>query len=183
MLADLGCADLKWHDERIRWKQRPIDESVHNCTIQYRPPDMLSGSLRFGPDLDLWSLGCVAAELFLREPLFQPRRPSVGKERRVLDMHFEILGTPAMDSSTYAWMKALPFFAKLYAARRPPTYPYQWPPTRLRGCQAQLEDFVRRTLQWHPQERLTAASASQHEFVSSRALSVTVSVAKGKQRG
>ncbi len=93
MLADLGCADLKWHDERIQWKQRPTDESVHICTSQYRPPDMLLGSLRFGPDLDLWSLGCVAAELFLREPLFQPRR-IISKERSLLDTHFEFLGTP-----------------------------------------------------------------------------------------
>ena len=40
---------------------------------------------------------------------------------------------------------------------------------------------MRQTLQWHPQERLTVASASEHEFVSSRALSVAVSVAKGKK--
>ncbi len=163
MLADLGCADLKWHDERVQCKQRPTDESVHNCMSQYRPPDMLLGSLRFGPDLDLWSLGCVAAELFLREPLFQPRR-TTNKERLILDTHFEILGTPAMDSSTYAWMKSLPFFAKLYAARRPTTYPYQWPPTRLRGCQAQLADFVRQALQWHLQERLTATSTRVREL-------------------
>ena len=129
MLADLGCADLKWHDERIQWKHRPRYESVRICTSQDRPPDMLLGSLRFGPDLDLWSLGCVAAELFLREPLFQLRRPS-SKERSVLDTRFEILGTPAMDSSTYAWMTSLPFFAKFYAgdARRLPAYPLQWPP-------------------------------------------------------
>ncbi len=183
MLADLGCADLKWHDERIQWKQRPTDESVHICTSQYRPPDMLLGSLRFGPDLDLWSLGCVAAELFLREPLFHSKRASANKERHILETHLEILGTPPMDSSTYAWMKSLPLFAKFDAVRRLPAYPCQWPPTRLRGCQAQLADFVRQTLQWHPQERLTAASASQHEFVSSRALSVIVSVAQGKTRG
>ncbi len=127
MLADLGCADLKWHDERIQWKQRPTDESVHICTSQYRPPDMLLGSLRFGPDLDLWSLGCVAAELFLREPLFHPKRASASKERHILETHLEILGTPPMDSSTYAWMNPMPFFAKFYAARRPPAYLYKWP--------------------------------------------------------
>ena len=94
MLADLGCADLKWHDERIQWKQRPTDESVHICTSQYRPPDMLLGSLRFGPDLDLWSLGCVAAELLLREPLFHPKRAYDNKERHIFATHLEILGTP-----------------------------------------------------------------------------------------
>ncbi len=93
MLADLGCADLKWHDERIQWKQRPTDESVHNCTSQYRPPDMLLGSLRFGPDLDLWPLGCVAAELFLREPRCQPRtRANNNKELCIFATHLETRG-------------------------------------------------------------------------------------------
>ena len=55
---------------------------------------MLLGSLRFGPDLDLWSLGCVAAELFLREPLFQPKGTEL-PERSLLDAHFAFLGTPS----------------------------------------------------------------------------------------
>ena len=181
MLADLGCADLKWHDERIQWKQRPTDESVHICTGQYRPPDMLLGSLRFGPDLDLWSLGCVAAELSLREPLFHPKRAYDNKERHIFATHLEILGTPPRGSSTYAWLTSLPLFEKFYKDRLP-AFPCKWPPHRLRGCQPQLLDFVRQTLRWLPQERLTAASASQHEFLSSRALSVSVSVAPGKKR-
>ncbi len=119
MLADLGCADLKWHDERIQWKQRPTDVSVHLCTIQYRPPDMLLGSLRFGPDLDLWALGCVAAELLLREPLFNPKRTYVSKERHIFATHLEILGTPPRGSSTYAWMASLPLFEKFYKERLP----------------------------------------------------------------
>ena len=143
---------------------------------------MLLGSLRFGPDLDLWSLGYVAAELFLREPLFQPNWKEL-PERSLLDAHFAFLGTPPRDTSTNAWMKSLPFVENFYdrdARRLPENVPAGWPPTRLRCCQPQLADFVRQTLQWHPQERLTAASASLHSFVSSRALSVTVAVAKGK---
>ena len=97
MLADLGCAVLKRHDERIQWRQRPpTDVSVRICTSLYSPPDMLLGSLRFGPELDLWSLGCVAAELFLREPLFHPKRAYDNKERHVFVTHLEILGTPPM---------------------------------------------------------------------------------------
>ena len=101
MLADLGCAELKWPDERIHWKQRPTDESVHICTSQYRPPDMLLCSLRFGPDSDLWSLGCVAAELFPREPLFHPKRACDNKERYISATQLEILGTPPMGCPFY----------------------------------------------------------------------------------
>ena len=80
-------------------------------------------------------------------------------------------------------MESLPFVESIYGKeghRLPAKAPPEWPPKRLRGCPPQLADFVRQTLQWHPQERLAAASISVHLFVSSRALSVTVAVAKGK---
>ena len=158
------------------------------CTVHYRAPDMLLGSERFGPDLDMWSLGCVGAELFLREPLFQPKKGKQA-EHSILDAQFAFLGAPRkslphiFDTSTHAWIKSLPFVEKFYgknARHLPAKEPPQWPPERLRGCPPQLADFVQQTLQWQPQERLAAASASLHSFVSSRALSVTVAVAKGK---
>ncbi len=57
---------------------------------------------------------------------------------------------------------------------------YEWPPARLRDCPPEWADFVRQTLRWQPQERLTAASASRRSFLSRPALSVPVAVAKGK---
>ena len=182
VLADLGCAELVWPEERLLWKPRPSDQAVPICTVQYRAPDMLLGSQRFGPDLDLWSLGCVAAELFLREPLFQPKRPAQGKElleRDVLNLHFAFLGAPHRDSRTHAWMKSLPFVETFYgkgARQLPADAALESPPERLRGCPAQLTDFVQQTLRWHPEERPTAASASLHSFVGSRPLSVTASL-------
>ena len=182
VLADLGSAEVAMPDQRFLWKPEPSDATVPVCTVTYRAPDMLLGSLRFGPDLDMWSLGCVAAELFLREPLFRPRGGSRQlPELSILDAHFELLGAPP--TSTLAWMKSLSFSEKFYAkdARRfPAKEPGEWPPERLRGCPPELADFVKQTLQWRPQERLAAASASLHSFVKSRALSVTVAVQKGK---
>ena len=43
-----------------------------------------------------------------------------------------------------------------------------------------LEDFVRQVLKWHPQERLSAASASLHSFVTSPPLSVSLGLGMGK---
>ena len=182
VLADLGCAELATPDSRFLWKPKPSETYLPFCTAQYRSPDILLGSQRFGPDLDLWSLGCMAAELFLRKPLFQPKggKPT---ERSLLEEHFAFLGTPPSGSRTSEWMKSLPFVENFYgkdAQRLEAKAPPEWPPKTLRDCPPQLADFVRQTLQLHPQERLTAASASLHSFVSSRALSVTVAVAKGK---
>ena len=127
----------------------------------------------------------MAAELFLREPLFQPKGDEL-PERSLLDAHFAFLGTPPTDTSTHAWMKSLPFFEMLYGKdgqRLPAKAPPSWPPERLRNCPQEFADCVQQTLQWHRQERPAAASASLHSFVSSRALSVTVVVEKGKKTG
>jgi len=40
-------------------------------TRWYRPPEILFGSRFYGEKVDVWSLGCIFAELILRRPLFQ----------------------------------------------------------------------------------------------------------------
>ena len=98
MLSDIGCAVLAWPDERLVRKRPPSDLTVPICTVHYRAPDMLLGHERFGPDLDMWSLGCVAAELFLREPLFQlegEKQKNAALSMRTLLSWGRRLGTPA----------------------------------------------------------------------------------------
>ena len=69
VLSDLGNAELA--DPRQRWKQKvDVHGSVKVCTAEYRPPDLFLGNANFDQALDMWSLGCVAAELVLRSPLF-----------------------------------------------------------------------------------------------------------------
>ena len=67
-------AEMAYPDERLRAKPT-LDQKVLVCTDAYRPPNVLLGEVRYGPDLelghlDMWSLGCVAAELVLRRVLF-----------------------------------------------------------------------------------------------------------------
>ena len=39
-------------------------------TRRYRPPEILFGAKQYGPSIDIWSAGCILAELLLRVPLF-----------------------------------------------------------------------------------------------------------------
>lgn len=39
-------------------------------TRWYRPPEILFGAKYYGEKVDVWSIGCIFAELFLRKPLF-----------------------------------------------------------------------------------------------------------------
>ena len=113
MLADLGNAQLANPEDRL-W-QKLGDMTVGLCTPEYCSPDVLLGNPSFGPDLDMWSLGCVAAELFRRDVLFKvtpdSRSPS---EPAFLEAHFAFLGFP--ERKQMEWLKSLPFFQEFYGS-------------------------------------------------------------------
>lgn len=55
---------------------RPFEVSrklyTHNVTVLwYRSPEVLLGTSKYTPKIDVWSIGCIFAELFLQRPLFQ----------------------------------------------------------------------------------------------------------------
>ena len=73
--------------------------SNENMTTQvvtrwYRPPELLLGCRNYSFSVDMWSVGCVMAEMFLRVPLF-----SGESDIQQLDLIFKALGTP--DSSYF----------------------------------------------------------------------------------
>ena len=39
----------------------------------YRPPELLLGAEVYGPAVDMWSVGCILAELIGRRPIFPGR--------------------------------------------------------------------------------------------------------------
>ena len=55
---------------------RTFDEPLRNdytplvITLFYRPPELLMGTSTYGPEVDIWSIGCIFAELITREQLF-----------------------------------------------------------------------------------------------------------------
>lgn len=40
-------------------------------TLWYRAPELLLGAEEYGPEIDVWSIGCVFGELLVKEPLLQ----------------------------------------------------------------------------------------------------------------
>ena len=99
-------------DHRSFGKEADLDKlTVPVCTAAYRAPDVLLGNCNFGRDLDVWSLGCVAAELFLRRPLFRADQvdgSGKGSQRQIelliLDAQFRVLGAPPPESRPEKWM-------------------------------------------------------------------------------
>lgn len=65
-IADFGLANILDPKDK-----QPLTSRV--VTLWYRPPELLLGSTDYEPSVDLWSVGCVFAELFFGEPILQGR--------------------------------------------------------------------------------------------------------------
>jgi len=84
-LADFGLA-------RFYQKRRRSDYTNRVITLWYRPPELLFGATIYGPEVDMWSAGCIMLELFTKKPVFQGN-----EEIHQLDTIYRVIGTPTPD--------------------------------------------------------------------------------------
>ncbi|XP_031741619.1 protein IMPAIRED IN BABA-INDUCED STERILITY 1 isoform X2 [Cucumis sativus] len=148
-LADFGLANVI----NSRNKQALTSRVV---TLWYRPPELLMGSTDYGLTVDLWSIGCVFAELHLGKPLLKGRT-----EVEQLHKIFKLCGSPPEEF----WKKTkLP-----HAAMFKPQHAYEsslsekckeFAPTAL----SLLESF----LAIEPYKRGTASSALMSEYFKTK---------------
>ena len=68
----------------------PVKNYTHEVvTLWYRPPDVLLGNKIYGTTVDMWSIGCIFAEMVSGKALF-----TGNSEEDQLKKIFEIKGTP-----------------------------------------------------------------------------------------
>jgi cyclin-dependent kinase len=134
----------------------PVRSYTHEVvTLWYRAPDVLLGSRKYSTPVDIWSVGCICAEMANGRPLVAGT-----SEEDQLDRIFRLLGTPSVQD--FPGIVELPEFSP----DRFPPYP---PP---RGGLASLVptldplgvDLLNRMLQYDPARRITAQAALDHQF-------------------
>ncbi|KAJ0454719.1 putative protein-serine/threonine kinase CMGC-CDK-CRK7-CDK9 family [Helianthus annuus] len=81
-IADFGLANFFDNKNKQQLTNRVV-------TLWYRPPELLLGSTSYGPCVDMWSVGCVFAELFNGKPILKGRT-----ELEQLHKIFKLCGTP-----------------------------------------------------------------------------------------
>ncbi|KAK6182715.1 hypothetical protein SNE40_010337 [Patella caerulea] len=128
-------------------------------TLLYRAPEVMYG-IPFGSEVDMWSLGCILAELFLTVPLFDgknkndilnkisellgPFPSDVFQRGKFYDEFHEFIGKCKQDDTTLILLK------------------------HLDGCcDYTFANFLCGLLKYDPDERLTPIQALQHPFLGS----------------
>ena len=72
----------------------PVRSYTHEVvTLWYRAPDVLMGSRKYSTPVDIWSCGCIFAEMINGKALF----PGNNDDSQLLKI-FKILGTPSPES-------------------------------------------------------------------------------------
>ena len=81
-LADFGLARL--------YGTPKTHLSPQAITLWYKPPELLLLAREYSSAADMWSVGCIFAELLLRRPFLQGNMTDISQ----LDTIFTVFGTP-----------------------------------------------------------------------------------------
>jgi cyclin-dependent kinase 3 len=145
-IADFGLA---------RAFQIPMHTYTHEVvTLWYRAPEILLGEKHYSPAVDLWSVGCIMAELARGKVLFRGDT-EIGQLYEI----FQILGTPADVNGLWPGVSRLPDYSNMFP---------KWEPKDLAAKMPMLDrdgiDLMSKLLKYHPAERISARQALQHPF-------------------
>ncbi|KAJ3416194.1 negative regulator of the PHO system [Chytridiales sp. JEL 0842] len=121
-------------------------------TLWYRAPDVLLGSRNYSTSIDIWSAGCIMAEMYSGKPMF----PGKTNEDQLMKI-FKLLGTPT--EATWPHVSELPEYKKNF-----PAYPPQSLATKLPMLEPLALDLLQRMIQYQPQLRISAKDALQHPY-------------------
>ncbi|XP_048517024.1 glycogen synthase kinase-3 beta isoform X3 [Dendroctonus ponderosae] len=122
------------------------------CSRYYRAPELIFGAIDYTTRIDVWSAGCVLAELLLGQPIF-PGDSGVDQLVEII----KVLGTPTKDQIKemnpnytefkFPQIKSHPW-QQVFRARTPP----------------EAIELVARLLEYTPSVRITPLEACAHPF-------------------
>ena len=129
--------------------------SLEIQTLWYKAPEALLGETRYGCGVDIWSLGCIFAEMLTGEILFQGDS-EIGQIFKI----FNVLGSPSCEDSD--WKEAMNF----------PEYKISYPKFKGTGIRSivsnitddLLLDLLEKMLALNPMKRICADQCLNHPF-------------------
>lgn len=140
----------------------------------YRSPEVILG-MSYGLPIDMWSLGCILAELYTGVPIFPGEN-----EQEQLACIMEVFGPPEKHLIEKSTRKKLFFdsvgkprltVSSKGRRRRPSSKTLQ---QALKCDDEAFLDFIARCLRWDPDRRIKPEEAVRHEFITGQKTSVPI---------
>ncbi|XP_067891851.1 cyclin-dependent kinase 2-like isoform X5 [Heterodontus francisci] len=131
----------------------PVRTYTHEVvTLWYRAPEILMGCKFYSTAVDVWSIGCIFAEMVTRKPLF-PGDSEIDQLFRI----FRTLGTP--NESVWPGVTQLPDYKANF-----PRWIRQDFNKILPNLDIDGKDLLMQMLQYDPNKRISAKVAISHRF-------------------
>jgi len=169
LLCDPRRADIRVIDFGSSCK---TDEKVYTYIQSrfYRSPEVILGS-EYGLGIDMWSFGCILAELYTGYPIFPGEN-----EQEQLACIMEIFGPPSREVIEKSTRRKLFFDSALKPRvtvsskgrrRRPSSKSLQ---AAIKCDDEPFLDFISQCLRWDPDRRLKPDQAMNHPFITHEAV-------------
>eukprot|EP00929_Paragymnodinium_shiwhaense_P003976 TRINITY_DN104685_c0_g1_i1.p1 TRINITY_DN104685_c0_g1~~TRINITY_DN104685_c0_g1_i1.p1 ORF type:complete len:402 (+),score=65.12 TRINITY_DN104685_c0_g1_i1:131-1336(+) len=151
-ICDYGLARVRYPDDVFA--TCPMTEYI--CTRWYRALEVLSSWSDFGKPIDIWSTGCIFAEMLRRKPLFPGKNT-----QHQLQLVISCLGTPEKEV-----LKKIPnekcrkFIENLPASNGRPFE------EAVSTASPEALDVLRKSLVYNPEKRITAEQTLEHPYLA-----------------
>ncbi|KAK9077725.1 hypothetical protein SSX86_006062 [Deinandra increscens subsp. villosa] len=148
-IADFGLASFFDPNHK-----QPMTSRV--VTLWYRPPELLLGATDYGVGVDLWSAGCILAELLAGKPIM-PGRTEVEQLHKI----FKLCGSPSEEYWKKSKLPHATIFKPQQSYKRCIAETFKnFPPSSL--------PLIDTLLAIDPAERQTATAALRSEFFTTK---------------
>jgi len=121
-------------------------------TLWYRAPELLLGQQKYSASVDMWSVGCIMAELSSRRALF-PGDSEIDQLFKI----FRVLGTP--DEASWPGVTSLPDYQSFFP---------RWAGAPVTQAAPRLSalagDLLKKLVMYQPSRRLSAHGALMHPY-------------------
>jgi len=158
LLLDANC-DLKICDfglARTSTETGFLTEYV--VTRWYRSPELLLCCENYTSAIDMWSVGCIFAEILLRKPLF-PGRDYIDQLKVIIAK----LGTPIHEDTKFIKSNRAISFIRGLPHSQPGNFRSLFNP----DTNPEALDLIEKMLQFNPAKRITVGEALAHPYLSS----------------
>ncbi|KAJ1837657.1 glycogen synthase kinase 3, partial [Coemansia sp. RSA 2703] len=122
------------------------------CSRYYRAPELIFGATNYTGRIDIWSAGCVMAELYMMQPLF-PGESGIDQLVEII----KVLGTPSKE-------QIRTMNPNYMDHRFPQIKPHPFVRLFRNRASAEALDLIENLLQYTPTRRLSAIQAMAHPF-------------------